>query len=55
MKNISIKWKGQPKELRRISAIRREEEAGVLDGEGSAGVSLEVVEQRMKFFGPGPA
>lgn len=41
MKDASIRRKSQPKALRKISAIKGEEEAGVLDGERPAGVSLE--------------
>lgn len=53
MKDRSTRRKGQPKGLRGISAVRGKEEAGVLDGEEPAGVSLEAVEQGMKPFGPG--
>lgn len=50
-----MRRKGQPNALRRISAVRGEEEADVLDGEGPEGVSSEAVQQGMKPFGPGLA
>lgn len=52
MKDLSTRRKRQPKALRRIPAIRGEEEAGVLDGEGQVGVSLRVSGARNETLWP---